>query len=87
MILGDGLIIRSQFYEDWSFILDEEKISLFSTAVRGLNSILFAINIDKLDLNHSPNFSFSTSNFTKQKSEPLPVVISSTESEIRKTRH
>lgn len=86
MILGDGLTIRSQFYEDWSLLLDEEKNLLFSTAVRGLSSILFAINIDKQDLNCS--LTSTSSNFIKQHSDPLPVVIiNSSDNETRKARH
>ncbi|KAJ7984729.1 hypothetical protein DPEC_G00357780 [Dallia pectoralis] len=41
----------SAFYEDWSFILDEERASMLPTMAAGLNSILFAINIDNTDLN------------------------------------
>ncbi|XP_028263300.1 sorting nexin-29 isoform X2 [Parambassis ranga] len=39
------------FYEDWAFILDEERASMLPTMAAGLNSILFAINIDNSDLN------------------------------------
>ncbi|KAK6328333.1 hypothetical protein J4Q44_G00003110 [Coregonus suidteri] len=39
------------FYEDWAFILDEERASMLPTMAAGLNSILFAINIDNKDLN------------------------------------
>nr|XP_014347369.1 PREDICTED: sorting nexin-29-like [Latimeria chalumnae] len=41
----------SVFYEDWSFIMDEEHASMLPTMAAGLNSILFAINIDNKDLN------------------------------------
>uniref|UniRef100_A0AAV2LUF9 RUN domain-containing protein n=1 Tax=Knipowitschia caucasica TaxID=637954 RepID=A0AAV2LUF9_KNICA len=41
----------STYYEDWSFILDEERASMLPTMAAGLNSILFAINIDNTDLN------------------------------------
>ncbi|KAL0983959.1 hypothetical protein UPYG_G00135230 [Umbra pygmaea] len=41
----------STFYEDWAFILDEERASMLPTMAAGLNSILFAINIDNTDLN------------------------------------
>lgn len=40
----------SFFYEDWSFLLDEERSSMLPTMAAGLNSILFAINIDNEDL-------------------------------------
>ncbi|KAM4715582.1 sorting nexin-29 [Anableps anableps] len=39
------------FYEDWAFVLDEERASMLPTMAAGLNSILFAINIDNSDLN------------------------------------
>ncbi|KAM7381985.1 hypothetical protein PAMA_012719 [Pampus argenteus] len=39
------------YYEDWAFILDEERASMLPTMAAGLNSILFAINIDNTDLN------------------------------------
>uniref|UniRef100_A0A8C5N4C1 Sorting nexin 29 n=1 Tax=Gouania willdenowi TaxID=441366 RepID=A0A8C5N4C1_GOUWI len=39
------------YYEDWAFILDEERSSMLPTMAAGLNSILFAINIDNIDLN------------------------------------
>ncbi|XP_055360230.1 sorting nexin-29 isoform X2 [Betta splendens] len=39
------------YYEDWAFILDEERASMLPTMAAGLNSILFAINIDNCDLN------------------------------------
>uniref|UniRef100_A0A8C5FA06 Sorting nexin 29 n=1 Tax=Gadus morhua TaxID=8049 RepID=A0A8C5FA06_GADMO len=41
------------FYEDWAFVLDEERASMLPTMAAGLNSILFAINIDNSDLNGS----------------------------------
>uniref|UniRef100_A0A1A7XJN0 Sorting nexin 29 n=2 Tax=Iconisemion striatum TaxID=60296 RepID=A0A1A7XJN0_9TELE len=39
------------YYEDWAFLLDEERASMLPTMAAGLNSILFAINIDNSDLN------------------------------------
>ncbi|XP_072916589.1 sorting nexin-29 isoform X1 [Hemitrygon akajei] len=53
MLLGDGNQL-SVFYEDWSFMRDEERASMLPTMAAGLNSILFAINIDNQDLN-GPN--------------------------------
>ncbi|XP_063076653.1 sorting nexin-29 [Engraulis encrasicolus] len=41
----------STFYEDWAFVMDEERASMLPTMAAGLNSILFAINIDNYDLN------------------------------------
>ncbi|XP_041062720.1 sorting nexin-29 isoform X2 [Carcharodon carcharias] len=53
MLLGDGNLL-SVFYEDWSFMREEERASMLPTMAAGLNSILFAINIDNEDLN-GPN--------------------------------
>ncbi|XP_015232582.1 PREDICTED: sorting nexin-29 [Cyprinodon variegatus] len=39
------------YFEDWAFVLDEERASMLPTMAAGLNSILFAINIDNSDLN------------------------------------
>ncbi|XP_069839808.1 sorting nexin-29 isoform X2 [Dendropsophus ebraccatus] len=50
MLLADPSRL-SFFYEDWSFVLDEERSSMLPTMAAGLNSILFAINIDNKDLN------------------------------------
>ncbi|KAM5151968.1 sorting nexin-29 [Mantella aurantiaca] len=50
MLLGDPNRL-SYFYEDWSFLFDEERSSMLPTMAAGLNSILFAINIDNEDLN------------------------------------
>ncbi|KAM5328872.1 sorting nexin-29 isoform 3-T4 [Glossophaga mutica] len=50
MLLADRSRL-STFYEDWSFVMDEERSSMLPTMAAGLNSILFAINIDNKDLN------------------------------------
>ncbi|XP_053327430.1 sorting nexin-29 [Spea bombifrons] len=50
MLLGDPSRL-SFYYEDWSFLLDEERSSMLPNMAAGLNSILFAINIDNKDLN------------------------------------
>ncbi|XP_071813089.1 sorting nexin-29-like isoform X4 [Apostichopus japonicus] len=50
MLLGN-LQSLSQYYEPWSFLLDEERSSMLPTMARGLGSILFAINIDNEELN------------------------------------
>uniref|UniRef100_A0A3B3V076 Sorting nexin 29 n=1 Tax=Poecilia latipinna TaxID=48699 RepID=A0A3B3V076_9TELE len=49
-LLADRPRLRT-FYEDWAFVLDEERASMLPTMAAGLNSILFAINIDNSDLN------------------------------------
>ncbi|XP_069501695.1 sorting nexin-29 isoform X2 [Ambystoma mexicanum] len=50
MLLADKIQL-SVFYEDWSFMMDEERSSMLPVMAAGLNSILFAINIDNVDLN------------------------------------
>ncbi|KAG7255838.1 hypothetical protein CRUP_004678 [Coryphaenoides rupestris] len=49
-LLADRLRLGT-FYEDWAFLVDEERASMLPTMAAGLNSILFAINIDNSDLN------------------------------------
>ncbi|KAJ9595507.1 hypothetical protein L9F63_013272, partial [Diploptera punctata] len=41
----------SIFYEDWAFLLDQERSSMLPIMAAGLGSILFAISIDKTELN------------------------------------
>lgn len=41
----------SCYYEDWAFLLDQEKSNILPQAAAGLGSILFAISIDKPELN------------------------------------
>ncbi|MED6291015.1 Sorting nexin-29 [Characodon lateralis] len=50
MLLADRPRLGT-YYEDWAFLLDEERASMLPTMAAGLNSILFAINIDNSDLN------------------------------------
>ncbi|XP_056285713.1 sorting nexin-29 isoform X2 [Pseudoliparis swirei] len=49
-LLADRLRLGT-YYEDGAFVLDEERASMLPTMAAGLNSILFAINIDNTDLN------------------------------------
>uniref|UniRef100_A0A8C8E0R4 Sorting nexin 29 n=1 Tax=Oryzias sinensis TaxID=183150 RepID=A0A8C8E0R4_9TELE len=53
-LLADRPRLGSVYYEDWAFVLDEERASMLPTMAAGLNSILFAINIDNSDLNGGP---------------------------------
>lgn len=60
------------FYEDWAFLLDEEKASMLPTMAAGLNSILFAINIDNSDLNGAvTRGSSSVSNLLKESTQGI----------------
>ncbi|XP_078610485.1 sorting nexin-29-like isoform X1 [Branchiostoma floridae x Branchiostoma japonicum] len=49
-LLGDTNLLR-QHYDDWAFVLDDERSSMLPNMAAGLGSILFAINIDKSELN------------------------------------
>uniref|UniRef100_A0A5F8G5F5 Sorting nexin 29 n=1 Tax=Monodelphis domestica TaxID=13616 RepID=A0A5F8G5F5_MONDO len=58
MLLADKIRL-SIFYEDWAFVMDEERSSMLPTMAAGLNSILFAINIDNKDLNGQSKYTVS----------------------------
>ncbi|XP_050512824.1 sorting nexin-29 isoform X1 [Diabrotica virgifera virgifera] len=49
-LLSNPLLLR-EFYEPWSVLRDEEKNSMLPNMAAGLNSILFAISIDKPEFN------------------------------------
>ncbi|KAJ8246036.1 hypothetical protein GJAV_G00262960 [Gymnothorax javanicus] len=59
----------SMFYEDWAFILDEERASMLPTMAAGLNSILFAINIDNSDLNGQNRSGPTVTNLLKESTQ------------------
>ncbi|XP_054611492.1 sorting nexin-29 isoform X2 [Dunckerocampus dactyliophorus] len=54
MLLADRPRLGA-YYEEWAFMFDEERASMLPTMAAGLNSILFAINIDNNDLNGGPS--------------------------------
>ncbi|KAI1896036.1 hypothetical protein AGOR_G00090660 [Albula goreensis] len=68
MLLADRARL-STFYEDWAFILDEERASMLPTMAAGLNSILFAINIDNTDLNGQNRAGPSVTNLLKESTQ------------------
>uniref|UniRef100_A0A0K8S6G7 Sorting nexin-29 n=1 Tax=Lygus hesperus TaxID=30085 RepID=A0A0K8S6G7_LYGHE len=47
--------VLKNFYEDWAFILDPELSSILPTSAAGLSSILFALSIDRPELNQATN--------------------------------
>ncbi|CAH0555655.1 unnamed protein product [Brassicogethes aeneus] len=49
-LLGDQEILKI-YYEDWALLRDQEKSSLLPNMAAGLCSILFAVSIDKPELN------------------------------------
>lgn len=66
----------SQYYEDWSLLLDQELSSNLPIMARGLGPILFAISIDKIELNQwgpskGPNSSSSDPSLSR--SEPIII--------------
>ncbi|GFX07525.1 sorting nexin-29 [Trichonephila clavipes] len=91
MILADSSQIRN-FYEDWAFLLDDERSSMLPMMAAGLGSILFAISIDNPDLNlvrtssiESPvdNSKYSP---PREEFEPKPVISKPSENGIAKKK-
>ncbi|XP_067224683.1 sorting nexin-29 isoform X5 [Chanodichthys erythropterus] len=70
MLLADNARL-SAFYEDWAFVLDEERASMLPTMAAGLNSILFAINIDNTDLNGQAHGGLSVSHLLKESTQGM----------------
>ncbi|KAF4106656.1 sorting nexin-29 isoform X2 [Onychostoma macrolepis] len=70
MLLADHARL-SAFYEDWAFVLDEERASMLPTMAAGLNSILFAINIDNTDLNGQVRGGSSVSHLLKESTQGM----------------
>ncbi|XP_022190156.2 sorting nexin-29 isoform X2 [Nilaparvata lugens] len=62
-LLASELI--AEHYEPWAFLRDQERNSILPTTAAGLGSILFAISIDKPELNHC-----SSSNLASNSSMP-----------------
>ncbi|XP_065200846.1 sorting nexin-29-like isoform X2 [Planococcus citri] len=48
-------ILLAEYYEELAFLRDQEKSNILPTAAAGLVPILFAISIDREDLNHRNN--------------------------------
>ncbi|KAM9583507.1 sorting nexin-29 [Trichechus inunguis] len=74
MLLADRSRL-STFYEDWSFVMDEERSSMLPTMAAGLNSILFAINIDNKDLNGQSKFAPSVSDLLKESTQNVTSLL------------
>ncbi|XP_051529654.1 sorting nexin-29-like isoform X2 [Myxocyprinus asiaticus] len=70
MLLADRARLSS-YYEDWAFVLDEERASMLPTMAAGLNSILFAINIDNTDLNGQTRSVSSVSHLLKESTQGM----------------
>ncbi|MGH0129646.1 UNVERIFIED_CONTAM: hypothetical protein FKN15_048351 [Acipenser sinensis] len=68
MLLSDRTRLGA-FYEDWAFIMDEERASMLPTMAAGLNSILFAIQIDNTDLNGQNRAVPSVSHLLKESTQ------------------
>ncbi|XP_004706315.2 sorting nexin-29 [Echinops telfairi] len=65
----------STFYEDWSFVMDEERSSMLPTMAAGLNSILFAINIDNKDLNGQSKVAPTVSDLLKESTQGVSSLL------------
>ncbi|KAF3818971.1 hypothetical protein GH733_012388 [Mirounga leonina] len=74
MLLADRSRL-STFYEDWSFVMDEERSSMLPTMAAGLNSILFAINIDNKDLNGQSKFTPTVSDLLKESTQNVTSLL------------
>lgn len=61
--------ILNVYYEDWALLRDEEKSNLLPNMAAGLGSILFAINIDKLE--HTSGILNQKLERIKSKVEPI----------------
>ncbi|XP_051969173.1 sorting nexin-29-like isoform X2 [Xyrauchen texanus] len=70
MLLADCARL-SAYYEDWAFVLDGERASMLPTMAAGLNSILFAINIDNTDLNGQTRSGSSVSHLLKESTQGM----------------
>lgn len=69
-MLEDEELLQSH-YEDWALMRDPDKSAMFTNMVAGLNSILFAINIDNKTLNST---NVETKSFlTNMKNEPVII--------------
>ncbi|XP_077173105.1 sorting nexin-29 isoform X2 [Paroedura picta] len=65
----------SVFYEDWSFMMDEERSSMIPTMAAGLNPILFAINIDNKDLNGQSKGASAVSHLLKESTQNVTSLL------------
>ncbi|KAM9372567.1 sorting nexin-29 [Phaethornis superciliosus] len=74
MLLADKHRL-SVFYEDWSFMMDEERSSMIPTMAAGLNSILFAINIDNKDLNGQSKCTPTVSDLLKESTQNVTSLL------------
>ncbi|XP_043945117.1 sorting nexin-29 [Protopterus annectens] len=74
MLLADRNRL-STFYEDWSFVMDEERASMLPTMAAGLNSILFAINIDNKDLNGQNKPSTTVTDLLKESKQNVTSLL------------
>ncbi|XP_074052550.1 sorting nexin-29 isoform X4 [Macrotis lagotis] len=74
MLLADRIRL-SIFYEDWAFVMDEEWSSMLPTMAAGLNSILFAINIDNKDLNGQSKYTPTVSDLLKESTQNMTSLL------------
>ncbi|XP_054851500.1 sorting nexin-29 isoform X2 [Eublepharis macularius] len=65
----------SVFYEDWSFMMDEERSSMIPTMAAGLKPILFAVNIDNKDLNGQSKSTSTVSHLLKESTQNVTSLL------------
>jgi sorting nexin-29 len=63
----------TQYYEDWSYLRDIDKSATLPNMAAGLGSILFAISIDRPELNSTKPTAGLTSLLTRSSSKPINV--------------
>ncbi|KAG1676004.1 Sorting nexin-29 [Nymphon striatum] len=87
MMLADPPFM-AQYYEEWAFLLDQERSSMLPMMSAGLGSILFAINIDDSNLNSPTRTSTPVINSspveTECSCEPMPVITKDANNEVKK---
>ncbi|XP_064595668.1 sorting nexin-29-like isoform X2 [Liolophura sinensis] len=77
-MLLENTSLLSQYYEEWAFLRDQERSSMLPMMAAGLGSILFAITIDKSELNairQAPiNVAVPSGGMSRAVEEPRPVI-------------
>lgn len=73
----------TQYYEEWALLLDQELSSNLPIMARGLGPILFAISIDKIELNQwgkgTNSGSLSSGDLSLSRSEPIIIADAQTD--------
>ena len=70
----------NQYYEEWSFLADRELAKTWPTLCQGLQSVLFAINIDNPNFNQPNKISNSSTTTTTSNGQNSPTSANSSPS-------